>query len=83
MNSLPEALRRYLDDETLILREGTVTRTARGRRVDITARLRRIGSMLNYTVTALALCGVLFIAIRVITAFTSGRVAQILERLAH
>lgn len=64
----------------LFLVPGVITMVVRGSHVDIRVRLCRAARMLNYTGIGLLLLGLMFCAQRVVTAFTSGRVAQVIEQ---
>jgi hypothetical protein len=62
-------------------RHGTIRQTVRGSHVDITVRLGRIGRRLWSTIVVFAGIGVLFIAMRIVEAFLTGRAQQILSTI--
>lgn len=59
-------------------RQGRITQTVRAPHVDITVQLGRAAVRLWSTLVVTAGIGVLFIAFRIVEAFLSGRVQQIL-----
>jgi hypothetical protein len=60
---------------------GDIKQTVRGSHVDIFVRLNGYLDRAFMLVVIAVGAGLLFVGIRVITAFTSGRVAQILETI--
>lgn len=67
----------------LVLLPGVITLSMRGSVVDITVRLNRMGRFLELAGLVLIGLGVAFAGMRVVTAFATGRVAQIVEQQKH
>jgi len=90
----PEALRRFLDDETaspgaggpdaeiVSTSQGRIVTRVRGSHVDVTVKLARGGRMLTLAIAGLILALATVVGLNIYTAFATGRVKQILDRNA-
>jgi hypothetical protein len=58
--------------------EGAITTTVRGSHIEVHVRLARIGRRMHYALIFVVGSLMLWVGTEIVTAFTSGRVAEIL-----